>query len=142
MPSGTYLGLDFGLKRLGVAVGQSVTGSARPLTTLACRGGEPDWSAFQVLLDEWRPDALVVGIPRHADGTASTTTAQAEAFTNRLRRVTGLTVHRVDESLSSHEAAKRLRDSGRPVRSKRDKAILDQVAAQVILETWFGERNR
>ncbi|KAB7624463.1 Holliday junction resolvase RuvX [Alkalilimnicola sp. S0819] len=131
-PPGTYLAFDFGERRLGVAVGQSLTGSARPLETLDCRQGIP-WERLRALLDQWAPAGLVVGLPLHADGSPSAMSEAAERFARRLHGRYHLPVHHVAELLSSVEAEARLRESG------GHKAGLDAVAAQVILETWFAE---
>jgi len=140
-PVGTFLGFDYGGRRLGVAVGESVTGAARPLVTLPSRDGQPDWTEVERLISEWRPAALVVGVPFHADGSESTSTRGARRLARRLSGRTGLVVHEVDERLSSHEAAQRLRAAGHGVTSARDKQRLDAVAAQVILETWFQQQG-
>lgn len=118
-----------------------MTGSAQPLTTLPCRHGQPDWEALAQLIEAWQPAALVVGIPCHADGSASETTRQAIAFAERLDRRWGLPIHQVDERLSSHEARARLQAAGRRLRGAADKALIDRLAAQIILETWLSEQG-
>lgn len=139
---GTYLGFDFGLRRIGVAVGESITGSARPLETLAARDGQPDWSRIEALLRTWRPVALIVGIPRRLDGTASDMTPPAERFARRLHGRFGLPVHTVEEQLSSYAAEQALTERGRGGgRLERQKEEIDRLAAAIILETWFGERR-
>lgn len=139
--AGTFLGFDFGLRRIGVAVGESVTGSARPLQTLPARDGQPDWERVQALLQDWRPHALVVGIPRHADGSAATVTAPAERFARRLQGRFGLPVHTIDEHLSSHAAEQALAERGRGgARLARRPEAVDSLAAAIILETWFAEQ--
>lgn len=138
---GTFLGFDAGARRLGVAVGESVTGSARPVTVLACRDGQPDWAAVMRLLEQWRPIGLVVGRPVHNDGNASASTDLTDRFARRLEGRSGLPVHRVDERLSSREAGWRLRQPGRVRRERGKPAPLDAAAAQVILETWFSEQG-
>lgn len=132
--AGTCLGFDAGEKRLGVAVGQTVTGTARALEVLPCRRGEPDWSRLASLIDEWRPAVLVVGIPRHADGRPSHSTRLAEGFAGNLARRTGLSVHRIDEHLSSRAAESALRERGAGTQ------VLDAESARIILETWLSER--
>lgn len=139
MPAQTYLGFDYGSRRLGIAVGESVTASARPVATLRCRQGQPDWEVLLELIAAWHPTALVVGIPRHADGSASKTTLQALAFAQRLRQRCGVPVHQVDERLSSHEARARLQAAGPRKRGGTGKALVDRLAAQIILETWLSE---
>lgn len=131
------LGFDFGLKRIGVAIGNELTGTARALTTIS--GGEQtDWRAIGQLINHWHPAALVVGVPTHLDGRRSALTEAAERFARRLQGRFGVDVHTVDERLSSLEAEARLRTARahgrkRPLR----KGDTDAVAAQVILETWL-----
>ena len=120
---------DYGKKRIGVAIGQRLTGTATPLETVAVRNGRPDWKRIESLILEWRPAALVVGHPLNMDGTSQTMTAAADRFARKLSGRFGLPVHRSDERLSSFEAGER---TGR----RHD---LDAVAAQVILESWLAE---
>lgn len=127
------LGFDHGRARIGVAVGQTLTADARPLTTL--RG--TDWGGIEGLVREWRPDLLVVGVPRHADGSASVSTVAALDFARELTARTGLSVRTVDERLSSREAEQRLREQGIDPRRAGDR--VDAMAAAVILETWFNQ---
>jgi putative Holliday junction resolvase len=136
-PPGTYLGFDFGLRRTGVAVGESLTGAARPLVTLACRHGQPDWAEVERLLGEWQPKGLVVGIPWRDEGEASTAEA-AERFARRLEGRFRLPVHRINEYLSSYAAERELGARGRGGRKlQRGKQEIDRVAAAMILETWL-----
>ncbi len=132
----TVLGFDFGRLRIGVAVGQELTATAQPLVTLTARQG-PDWDAIARLIAEWRPQLLVVGLPRYADGGASDITRAALAFCRQLGRRYGLPVETMDERLSSHEAASRL--AARPGRRRRTPPGVDPVAAAVILESWFNQ---
>ena len=99
------LGFDYGTRQIGVAVGQTLTGSAQPLLVLKARDGVPDWRQIAALIDEWKPDALVVGLPLNMDGTPSDMSARAEKFARRLEGRYRLTVHCVDERLSTFEAA-------------------------------------
>ncbi|WP_440996454.1 Holliday junction resolvase RuvX [Arhodomonas sp. SL1] len=137
--NGTLLGFDYGLARIGVAVGEGVTGSARPLRTLAAEGGSPAWGEVATLIEQWQPQALVVGVPRRADGSDGEITAGAERFARRLAGRFRRPVYTVDETLSSREAAARLAADGRAVRGRDEKARLDAAAAAVILETWLAE---
>lgn len=134
---GTYLGFDFGLRRTGVAVGESLTGAARPLETLPCEQGKPDWARIERLIGDWRPLALVVGIPEREGGAASLAEA-AERFARRLEGRFRLPVHRVNEYLSSYAAERELSARGRGGRKlQRGKQEIDRVAAALILETWL-----
>jgi putative Holliday junction resolvase len=138
---GVYLGFDFGLRRLGAAIGQVLTGTARPLETLRCQSGEPDWQEISRLVQEWQPTGLVVGVPRHADGTDNAITAGALRFARRLEGRYGLPVYPIDEHLSSHAAQAWLTESGRRATKKNGPAV-DSIAAGVILETWFAQGER
>lgn len=133
--TGLYLGFDAGEKRLGVAVGERVTAAARALDVIRCKAGEPDWAMVNAHLSEWQPDAVIVGIPRQADGSASHSTRIAEHFAGELARRSGLSVHRIDEYLSSHAAAESLRERGQAT------DVLDAEAARIILETWLSEQS-
>lgn len=135
----TVLGFDYGRARIGVAVGQELTGQARPLATLPARGRHADWPGIARLLAEWQPELLVVGVPRHADGSASAATDAALAFARELDRRSGLAVATTDERLSSHEAEQQLRAEG--IDPRRAKAQVDQRAAALILQTWFSEQT-
>ncbi len=129
------LGFDFGTRRIGVAVGETLTRSARPLTTLTCRGGAPDWEALQELLREWQPRTLLVGLPLHMDGTPQPLTRAARRFANQLRERFRLPVEHVDERLSSREAEQILDETVGP--GRYDKAAIDRLAAQLILQSWL-----
>ncbi|MDX1605572.1 MAG: Holliday junction resolvase RuvX [Candidatus Competibacterales bacterium] len=135
----TVLGFDHGNQRIGVAVGQEITASAWPLVTLKHRNGAPDWDAIDQLLRDWQPDLLVLGVPRRADGSASTSTEAALAFGRALETRSGLPLATIDERLSSHAAEQRLRDQG--IDPGRDKAAVDRVAAALILETWLHQAD-
>ncbi len=131
------LGFDYGTRQIGVAVGQSLTGSAEPLRELRARDGVPDWEQIARLISEWRPDALVVGLPLNMDGSPSEMSARAEKFARRLQGRFGLPVHCIDERLSTFEAKQSLRDSGRTPTSYRDNPV-DSLAAVLLLQTWLG----
>lgn len=124
-----FLGFDYGTKRIGIAVGQRLTGTATPLTTLKTRQRQPNWDAITHLIQTWKPAALVVGLPLLADGTDSHSTLHARNFMNQLRQRYGLPVYGMDETLSSYAAQALSPDPDDP---------LDAIAAQLILESWFS----
>ncbi|MBA1148370.1 Holliday junction resolvase RuvX [Ectothiorhodospiraceae bacterium WFHF3C12] len=126
------------MRRIGVAVGETLTGSARPLTTLGCRNGAPDWSVVADLIREWRPVRLVVGLPRRLDGEESDLTRAARRFANRLSGRFDLPVSTAEEQLSSVEAERILAERG--AGRRRDKGEVDRLAAAIILESYFSER--
>lgn len=137
MPEKVYLSFDFGMKRIGCAVGQSLLKTATPLNNFNANQGIPDWTLVEKLLQQWQPAALIVGYPCHIDGSEQFTTRAAKKFANRLHGRFGLPVHLVDERLTTVEARQRLFDEG-GYRKIADSDI-DSVAAQIILEQWLSE---
>lgn len=131
------LGFDFGRKRIGIAVGQTLTQSARPLLTLEVRRNKPDWEAIGRLIEQWRPAALVVGRPLNMDGSEHEMTQAATRFGNQLAGRYNLPVYRVDERLSSIEAEGLLAEQGQRC---ADKGEIDRVAAQLILQSWLSDQ--
>ena len=137
---GIALGFDFGRVRIGVAIGEAVTGSARPLCILPTRQHQPDWDAIARLIQDWRPDGLVVGVPRQADDSANAVTEAALQFSRQLGERFRLPVATIDERLSSWEAEQRRFDAPSSKRRRSDQA-LDAQAAAVILESWFNHQR-
>lgn len=138
----TLLAFDFGLQRIGIAVGQTVTNSARALTTLNAIDHEPDWVAIEHLIDEWQPDVLLVGLPLSDDGSESALCDAARDFATRLTRL-DLPVQLIDEHLTSSEAANHLkaaRQSGARRRRVR-KGDIDALSAVLIAEQWLRQRD-
>ncbi|MFO1417653.1 MAG: Holliday junction resolvase RuvX [Methylotetracoccus sp.] len=131
----TALGFDFGTKRIGVAVGQKLTGTARPLQTIRLAShGEP-WRSIGSLIDTWRPDALVVGFAYPFDGGENPIASAMDQFCKILERRFGIPVHRVDETLSTAEARSAFHAG--PRRRERFLDVKDELAAAVILQTWL-----
>jgi len=133
----TVLAFDFGTRRIGVAVGNTVLRVARPLTTIAAEATAARFAALAALIDEWRPDLLVVGLPVHADGAPHEMTARAERFARQLEGRFGLEVARVDERYTTQQAESALAEAG--VGAAERKVVRDQVAAQLILQSWFDD---
>lgn len=131
----TLLGFDFGPRKIGVAVGQTVTGSASALTTVRSRRDKPDWVGIERLVREWLPDGAVVGLPFNMDDTQGELAPKAQRFARQLKGRFGLEVHLVDERLTSLEARRQL---GRGATSLE---AIDAVAAKLILETWLSEQH-
>jgi putative Holliday junction resolvase len=131
------LSFDFGMKRIGVAIGQTVTKTARPLETLNAKQGDPDWQYIARLIKKWRPDAIVVGIPLNMDGTDQPITSDAKQFAEKLRQETKLPVYEMDERLTTKDAREQLFNAGgyKALQSGQ----IDQIAAQLILQNWFAE---
>jgi putative Holliday junction resolvase len=128
----TLLGFDYGKHRIGIAVGQDITGTATALTTLDCPDGRPDWGEISRLIAEWAPAALVVGLPLHADGSDSTTTVAARGFAGELEARYQLPVYSMDERLSSHAAAELQREA-----PEKNRDGIDAIAARIILQNWL-----
>ena len=128
----TFLCFDFGTKRIGIAVGQELTRTATALITLDSPDGGPDWAGISKLIEEWQPDALVVGLPLYLDGNESESARLARRFGNRLAGRYNLPVFTADERLSSSEAEAILASQGR-----YEKADIDKLAAQLILQSWL-----
>jgi putative Holliday junction resolvase len=137
IPRGYILGFDFGLRRIGVAVGQTTTHTASALETVN-HGKTPDWPAIERLVREWRPALLLVGLPLGAEGEETDMSRAARRFGADLGRRFSLDVAFADERLSSQAAAGRfaeLREGGGLRR--KDASLLDAMAAQIILENWL-----
>lgn len=135
MPKGAVLAFDFGLKRIGVAVGELELGIAHALATLNGGDAPRTMAAIDKLIKEWRPSLLIVGQPRHDDGRPHALTGAIKKFVAQLRNHTKLDVILADESYSSAAAAIALRDAG--ISGQKQKAMLDSVAAQEILQGYF-----
>lgn len=135
MPKGVFLGFDFGFKRIGLAVGQEITLTARPLSTLAAEQGVPDWQLLSRIINEWKPEALIVGLPTCIDDSEQYTAPAARSFARKLKKQFALPVHMVDERLSTVEARARLFAEGgyRKIKSTE----VDSIAACIILEQWL-----
>jgi len=129
----TLLGFDYGRKRIGVAVGQRLTATATALTTVRAREGKPDWPAISRLVAEWQPQALVVGIPYHMDGSEQNMTRDAQRFCRQLEGRYGLPVYRAEERLSSY-----IVEAGLPAGDRE----IDPLAAQVILQDWLQQHTQ
>jgi len=146
MPEGrpeVILSIDFGLRRMGVASGDTLTRTAHPRTTIANGQHGPDWPALDRILADTRPARIAVGEPYNADGSESPLTGAARRFATELARRSGLPVDLVDERWSSQDAQERLRDERASGDRKRrvTKEAIDAAAAAVILERWFERKT-
>ncbi|MBF37693.1 Holliday junction resolvase RuvX [Idiomarina sp. UBA4520] len=132
----TIIGFDFGTKSIGVAVGQSVTGTASPLSALKAKDGIPNWDAIEQLFKEWQPERLVVGLPLNMDGSEQPLTQRAKKFGSRLHGRFGLPVSFQDERLTSTAAREELFNSGGY--KKLEKGLVDSQAALLIVEDFLS----
>ncbi|GGX84093.1 putative pre-16S rRNA nuclease [Litchfieldella qijiaojingensis] len=133
------LAFDFGVRRIGVAVGNEMLGNASVLEPLPARDGIPDWDAVTRLVDEWRPDLFVVGLPLNMDGSESEMSIRARKFGKRLYGRYGKPCEMVDERGSTREAKAIARERGHRG-NYRDEGV-DGLAAQLILESFFAIRE-
>ncbi len=127
----SVMGFDFGTKRIGVAFGQTLTGTASALAPVSAREGIPDWQALDKLMKEWQPDVFLVGLPYNMDDSESELLVRARKFGNRLNGRYAKPCYGMDERLSTFEAR------GQRMRGESD-AQLDSLSAQLVLEAWFN----
>jgi len=129
------LGFDYGSKKIGIAIGQTLTGQASPVTTLAMVQQRPDWDGIERLLQEWKPEALIVGLPLNMDDTPTKLTDRIKRFGRQLEGRYRLPVHLTDERLTSKEAR---REFGHALEKSGG---IDAFAAKLIIETWLNEHD-
>ena len=134
----TFLGFDFGMKNIGVAVGQELTNTASPLTVIKAREGIPNWDQIQSLINEWQPQRLIVGLPLNMDGTEQEMSVAARRFGNRLNGRFHLPVEWQDERLSTFEALTQLGIRSKMQSNNRDD--VDRISAQLILQSWLNQQ--
>ena len=149
----TFLGFDFSQNKIGIAVGQRLTGTANSLTTLISHNKKVDWQSIDQLLEQWRPVALIVGLPLTMEGEEQETTETAKIFGKQLKERYNLPIHFMDERLSSREAShllgydghtspRRHSKAGKKVKKHKQQGHdIDQVAAQLILQSWLNENG-
>ena len=129
----TVLGFDFGMRRIGIAIGNTQIRNARPLTVLNATDGIPNWEIIQQLIDQWQVTHLVVGLPYHVDGTDQEITKAAKKFSRRLHAKFKLPVSLVDERYST-----KIAKSSDAFKTNK-KASIDSHAAAIILEAWLND---
>ena len=134
------MGFDFGTVRIGVAVGETVTGLAHPLTMIPSEPVAKRFEQIGALLAEWQPHQIIVGLPTHLDGSAHEMTQRCRRFGNQLLGRFNLPVDWVDERLSSAEATQRLQQVGKSARDSKDH--VDAIAAQILLQQWLDQQSQ
>jgi putative Holliday junction resolvase len=137
--AGTVLAFDFGEKRIGVAVGDASVGISHPLQTISSESNEGRFAIIATLIAEWKPIQLVVGLPSYPDGKEHELSRLCRKFAQRLHGRFGLPVVMVDERFSSAEASQSLREAG--IGGRKQKPMLDQVAAQLILQSFLDHHS-
>ncbi len=133
------IAFDYGLARIGVAVGQKITNTASPLDTIKAKDGIPNWALIESLFKQWQPQKVLIGEPFNMDGTDQAITKRARKFANQLHGRFGVQIEMVDERLSSAAAREELFEFGGYKKLKS--AQLDSIAAVLILESWFAYQN-
>lgn len=134
------MGFDFGAVRIGVAVGETVTGLAHPLTMIPSEPVAQRFEQIGALLAEWQPHQVIVGLPTYLDGSVHEMTQRCRRFGNQLHGRFNLPVDWVDERLSSAEAAQRLQQAGKSARDSKD--LMDAIAAQILLQQWLDQQSQ
>jgi len=129
------LGFDFGMKHIGT--GQTITKTASPLTCIPATDGIPDWNHIAKLIEEWKPNTIVVGLPLNMDGSVQLITLCATKFAKRLQAKFNLPVNLVDERLSTWEAKQRLRSYTKKLSAKQ-LAQINAEAAAILVEQWLN----
>lgn len=139
MQSGTYFGIDYGTRKIGVAVGQTVTHTAMGIAVVPVRNNNVDWDMLDRLVEQWKPGAFVVGMPFSMDGSDNDMTARARHFAKELAARYAKPCHEIDERLSTR-AARDISRGNAELIGKRydDKTRVDALAAQLLLESWFA----
>jgi putative Holliday junction resolvase len=135
MSSQTVLGFDFGTKSIGIAIGQSLTGSATPLQSIKAVDGIPKWEEIGLLIEEWKPDLVVVGLPLNMDGSEQEMTQRAKKFANRINGRFGVKIATQDERLTTADAKTRLFEMGGY--KALTKGQVDAMSAVLIIESYF-----
>ena len=137
--AGVIVAFDFGLKHIGMAVGQEITNTAQTFYSLKAESGEPNWDELDIIVRDWQPKLFVVGNPINMDGSDSDMKEKSDKFSNLIRQRYNIPVELMDERLSTREARERMKsDSGHFVDASAD---THQISAQIILESWFREKN-
>ncbi|HWV15337.1 MAG TPA: Holliday junction resolvase RuvX [Cellvibrio sp.] len=135
----TLLAFDYGTKNIGLACGQTISGTASSLPTLKAKDGIPDWSQIEKILGEWQPDLVLVGLPLNMDASESELSSRARKFANRLHGRFGVKVEMYDERLSSFEAKGEVISRGGSRDYKNNP--VDSIAARLILEAWLENHS-
>lgn len=130
-----FIGFDFGLRRIGVAIGNKITFQSRPLPTLLAKQGEPNWRELDRVIRDWQPKALIVGLPTHIDGSTQFITQAATRFSEQLIERFHLPTYLVDERLSTVEARSMLFEEGGYKKIRQTQ--VDSMAACIILDQWL-----
>jgi len=131
------LGFDYGKKRIGIATGQTITDTAAACKTITQVDGNPDWAAIKIEIEQWKPQALIVGMPYHTDGSENKMTAMVGQFVYELEKRFQLPVFEINEALSSQQAQEILKQNKKI--NQHNKAEIDKMAAAIIVQRWLDQ---
>jgi putative Holliday junction resolvase len=134
------MAFDFGLKNIGIAIGQIVSKTANTFDAIEARNGTPSWKKLDALIKEWDPDLLVIGSPLNMDGTKSEMQKKSHSFGMKLKSRYNKDIEFIDERLSTKEAIQRQQDNEFDVKLS-SKITIHGLSAKIILESWFREKN-
>ncbi len=132
--SGVVMAFDFGLRNIGIAIGQNITKSASTFYAIKAKEGEPDWMKLDSIVKEWEPSLFIVGDPINMDGTKSEFQKRILKFSNDLKRRYAINIYKMDERLTTKEAKERIKDESNGLQASANK---HSISAQIILEDWF-----
>ena len=133
------LSFDFGTKKIGIAVGQTITQSSSPLTVIFNKENKVNWQEISQIVSEWKPDLLLIGKPLNMDGTDSDIMTLVEKFTNKLAKLTNIKCEYVDERLTSFEARQNFKELMIENNKSIKKEIIDANAAKILIDNWFNQ---
>ena len=132
------MAFDFGIKNIGIAIGQEITKTSSTFYSITAIDGQPNWSELDKIINEWQPQLFVVGDPFNMDGTRSKIQDLADRFSNSLNKRYDINIEKTDERLSSREAKERLE---KETIGTKDSSNKHSISAQVILEDWFRSKD-
>ena len=132
--SGVVMAFDFGLRNIGIAIGQNITKSASTFYAIKAKEGEPDWMKLDSIVKEWEPSLFIVGDPINMDGTKSEFNKRILKFSNDLKKRYAINIYKMDERLTTKEAKERIKDESNGLQASANK---HSISAQIILEDWF-----
>ena len=134
---GNVIGFDFGQKRIGVAVGNNISKTARALITIDSSSNNQKFEAIQKIIEEWQPISIVVGVPFNVDGSEHKVTNLSKKFAKQLEQKYSLPIHLIDERYTSIEASHEIKD--KKIDLKNKKLLIDQIAAKIILQSYLDQ---
>tara|TARA_B100001173_G_scaffold298120_1_gene295398 strand:+ start:1959 stop:2381 length:423 start_codon:yes stop_codon:yes gene_type:complete len=131
---GAVMAFDYGLRNIGIAIGQNITKSSSTFYAIKAKDGEPDWTTLDSIIEEWQPDLFIVGDPFNMDGTKSEFQKRISKFSSELKKRYKIRLHMMDERLTTKEAKERIKDEFNGLKGSANK---HSISAQIILEDWF-----